>query len=71
MWNLTENPILFQNLLKLAWPAIGAYAFAVWPAKEGHRSEMVNKILNIGQHNCLVLNFSVCALQNILCFWKM
>ena len=22
--------------------AIGAYAFAVWPATEGHRSEMVN-----------------------------
>ena len=40
---LTENSILFQNFLKLAWPvkrAIGVYAFAVWPATEGHRSEM-------------------------------
>ena len=47
MWNLTENQILFQNFLKLAdraW-AIGAYAFAVWPAEEGHRSEMVKVIV--------------------------
>ena len=31
--------------LGLAQRAIGTYAFAVWPATEGHRSEMVKSRL--------------------------
>ena len=51
MWNLTENPILFQNFLKMSWRAIGAYAFAVWPATEGHRSEMVKSLPKIRSYD--------------------
>ena len=32
----------------LARWAIGAYAFAVWPATEGHRGEMVNDPVSAG-----------------------
>ena len=39
--------------------AIGAYAFAVWPATEGHRIEMVNKSSRLLWPNPLGQNFVI------------